>query len=260
MSSRPSGQSPTREDACTRAAFLARVGSAAVALAAARTSAAQTQPAQSTRRWKGQPNSKVKRWDIITIGNLSRNQYWGEGNAVAVRPVLCTCTLIRGEGFSLLVDPSVADADQMARELDRRCGIKPKDITVTFVTHEHADHWPGLAHFPDARWLAAKPVADALNATGRLPRKVDAADARLFDAVDVVPTPGHTASHHALRFDCEGLSIVAAGDALATHDFFRDRRGFYNSVNFEQASQSMDKLAAMADILIPGHDNYFLVT
>jgi glyoxylase-like metal-dependent hydrolase (beta-lactamase superfamily II) len=244
----------------SRAAFLARLGGAAVALAATGGVCAQSsQPAASARRWKGQPGSKVKRWDIITIGNLSRNEYWGEGKETAVRPVLCTCTLIRGDGFALLVDPSVADAAGMARELDRRCGIKPKDITHTFVTHEHGDHWPGLVNFPEAQWLAAKPVADALNATNKLPKKVDPADAKLFDAIDVIPTPGHTVSHHALRFDCEGLSVVAAGDALATHDFFRDRRGFYNSVNFEQAAQSMDKLAALADVLIPGHDNYFLV-
>jgi len=255
MSTQP--QSPQERDRHTRAAFLARLGSAALAVAATGTCAAQTtQPTPSPHRWKGQPASKVKRWDIITIGNLSRNQYWGEGNATAVRPVLCTCTLIRGEGFSLLVDPSVADATQMAHELDRRTGLKPKDITHTFITHEHADHWPGLVNFPDATWLAAKQVADALNATGKLPKKVDPADAgkKLFDAIDVIPT-----SHHALRFDCEDLSIVAAGDALATHDFFRDRRGFYNSVNFDQAAQSMDKLAALADILIPGHDNYFLL-
>jgi glyoxylase-like metal-dependent hydrolase (beta-lactamase superfamily II) len=202
----------------------------------------------------------VERWDVITIGNLSRNEYWGEGKEVAVRAVLCTCTLITGQGFRLLVDPSVADPAGMARELDRRCGLKPRDITAAFVTHEHADHWPGLANFPAARWLAAKPVADALNATGKLAKKVNAAEARLFDTVDVVPTPGHTASHHALRFDCESLSIAAAGDAVATRDFFRDRRGFYNSVNFQQATQSMDKLAALADIIVPGHDNCFLVT
>ena len=49
--------------------------------------------------------SKVQRWDVITVGNLSRNRSWGEPNDKAVRDVLCTCTLIRGEGFRLLVDP-----------------------------------------------------------------------------------------------------------------------------------------------------------
>ena len=34
--------------------------------------------AAKTVRLKGKKDSKVKHWDIITIGNLSRNRYWGE--------------------------------------------------------------------------------------------------------------------------------------------------------------------------------------
>ena len=55
------------------------------------------------------------------------------------------------------------------------------------------------------------------------------------------------------------LRFLTAGDAVATRDFFRDRRGFYNAVDFEQSARTMDKLAAIADIIVPGHDNYFLV-
>jgi glyoxylase-like metal-dependent hydrolase (beta-lactamase superfamily II) len=213
----------------------------------------------SARRWKGNASSKVERWDVITVGNLSRNRYWGESDAVAVRSVLCTCTLVVGEAFALLVDPSVKDADVMARELDRRTGKKPDYITACFVTHEHGDHWAGLENFSKAKWLAAPGVADMLNRTARLSKQIESVEGRMLDAVDIIATPGHTAHHHALRFDCEGRSIVTAGDAVATHDFFRDRRGFYNSVDFDQAKRSMDKLAEIADIIVPGHDNYFVV-
>jgi glyoxylase-like metal-dependent hydrolase (beta-lactamase superfamily II) len=216
-------------------------------------------PADAARRWKGRADSKVKRWDVITVGNLSRNRYWGEGNDVAVRPVLSTCTLVIGEEFALLVDPGVKDAAEMAREFDRRTGKRLGIVTACFVTHEHGDHWAGLENFPRARWLAAPGVADELNRTARLTKRVEAVEGRLFDAIDIVATPGHTASHHALRFDCDGRSIVTAGDAVATLEFFRDRRGFFNSVDFDQAARSMDKLATIADIIVPGHDNYFVV-
>lgn len=222
--------------------------------------AGQTAPmANAAGRWKGRADSKIKRWDIVTVGNLSRNRYWGESDATAMRSVLCTCTIIVGEAFALLVDPSVKDAGEMARELDRRTGMKPDAITACFVTHEHGDHWAGLEGFSKAKWLAAPQVADALNRTAGLSRRIEGVEGRLFAAIDVVATPGHTASHHALRFDCDGRSIVTAGDAVATHDFFRDRRGFYNSVDFNQAAASMNKLASIADIIVPGHDNYFLV-
>ena len=54
------------------------------------------------------------------------------------------------------------------------------------------------------------------------------------------------------------MSIVAAGDALATPDFFRERRGYFNAIDFALSARTMDMLADIADILIPGHDNYFL--
>jgi glyoxylase-like metal-dependent hydrolase (beta-lactamase superfamily II) len=201
----------------------------------------------------------VKRWDVVTIGNLSRNRYWGEADDRPLRSVLCTCTLVRGEGFRLLIDPSVADAAQMARELDRRTGLKPRDVTAAFVTHEHGDHWAGLVHFPEATWYASAAVAEILNRNGKLPRKLDPAPPRLFDAADVVATPGHTAGSASVRFDCDGLSVAVIGDAAATADFFRDRRPYYNAIDVEQSKRTMNDLAASADVIVPGHDNYFLV-
>jgi glyoxylase-like metal-dependent hydrolase (beta-lactamase superfamily II) len=241
----------------SRASFLARTGAALVGtLAAARAVGAETfAPLRSS---KGKANSKVKRWDVITVGNLSRNQYWGEPNDKAVRKVLCTCTLISGEGFRLLVDPSETDAADMARELDRRTGLKLKDISAVFVTHDHSDHWPGLAHFPEARWMAGPGAAELLNKTGKLARPVEPVSGKLFEAIEIIPTPGHTPSHHSVRFDCDGLSIIAAGDAIATHDFFRDRQNFYNAADPKQGVATMKKIAELADLIIPGHDNYFV--
>jgi glyoxylase-like metal-dependent hydrolase (beta-lactamase superfamily II) len=241
----------------TRKAFLTSVGGGLFSGAiAARNASAQSSPAH---RWKGAPDSKIKRWDVITIGNLSRNRYWGEADAKGVRAAICTTTLITGENFRLLVDPSLADAEQMSKELDRRTGLKPADVAAVFVTHEHGDHWAGLAHFPDAKWFAGPIVADVLNQSGKFKKPIERAPAKFFDAVDVMPTPGHTAGHTSLRFDCDGKSIIAAGDAVATHDFFRDRRGYFNAVDFALSATTMNRVAEAADIIIPGHDNYFLV-
>lgn len=241
----------------TRKTFLASIGAAAFGTVfGSRSILAQPTPAP---HWKGAATSKIKRWDVITLGNLSRNRYWGESDAKGVRAAICTCSVIAGEDFHLLVDPSLADGEQMARELDRRTGLKPADISAVFVTHEHGDHWAGLSHFPDARWFAGPIVADILNKTGKFKKTIERAKEKLFDAVDVMPTPGHTAGHTSLRFDCEGKSIIAAGDAVATHDFFRDRRGYFNAVDFALSAKTMSRMAKAADIIVPGHDNYFLV-
>jgi glyoxylase-like metal-dependent hydrolase (beta-lactamase superfamily II) len=201
----------------------------------------------------------VKRWDIVTIGNLSRNRYWGEGEDRAVRAPLCTSTLIRGEGFRLLVDPPIGDPERMAGELDRRTGLKIADIDAVFVTHEHGDHHAGLACFPQADWYAAPAVAEAVNATGRYDKSLRPPTSRLISLVDMIPTPGHTAGHHSLRFDCDGLSVLIAGDAAMTHDFWADRRGFFNSADPALASRTMEAITQIAEAIVPGHDNWFLI-
>jgi glyoxylase-like metal-dependent hydrolase (beta-lactamase superfamily II) len=200
----------------------------------------------------------IQRWDIITIGNLSRNRFWGESDDRACRPAICTCTLLTGSDFRLLVDPSLSEAERMAAELDRRSGLKLADVDAVLLTHEHGDHHFGLKHFPDARWLAAPPVAALLNQSGQYARPVEVVEGPLFGCIDLLPTPGHTLSHHSLRFDCEGLSVVVAADAAMTRDFFRERRGYFNSADFEQAARTIDRLAELADVVIPGHDNCFL--
>ncbi len=202
----------------------------------------------------------VERWDVITIGNVSRNRYWGESDEKGLRAAMCTCTLVTGHGFRLLVDPSLEDADRMAAELDRRTGLKMRDVTAVFVTHEHGDHHYGLRHFAKARWLAAPGVAAKINESSEYTREVEGVTGRVFEAVEVMPTPGHTPEHHSLLFECDGMRVVVAGDAVMTRDFWVHRQGHFNSVDFEEAARTIEGLAGRVDIVAPGHDNYFLVS
>jgi glyoxylase-like metal-dependent hydrolase (beta-lactamase superfamily II) len=202
----------------------------------------------------------ILRWDIITIGNLSRNRYWGESDEGRLREAWCTCTLITGKGFRLLVDPALKDAGAMAAELDRRTGLRPEAVDAVFVTHDHGDHHWGLEAFASAEWYAAAPVADAINRENSYPKPVEAAGHRLLGAVGVIHTPGHTKEHHSLLFRCDDQSVVIAGDAVMTHDFFAHRQGYFNSADFRQASRTIEEIARIADIVVPGHDNYFLVS
>ena len=197
----------------------------------------------------------VRRWDIIAIGNLSRNLYWGERDDKAYRPALCTSTVVAGDGFSLIVDPSFGDGVQMASELYRRTGLKLSDVNTVFLTHEHGDHVAGLKHFAHASWLAPTGVAKILNDSGEFERPIEPAPERLFDCIEPVHTPGHTFSHHSLKFSCEGYRVVIAGDAAMTRDFWAERKGYFNCVDFDAASRSIERLAGMADLVIPGHDN-----
>ena len=208
-------------------------------------------------RLRGAQNSKVIHWDIITIGNLSRNRYWGESDERAIRSAICTCSVISGEDFHVIIDPSLDDEKAMGTELYRRTGLTPDKIDVVFITHQHGDHIVGLKHFMKARWLAGSDVASSLNNTGGLPKQIEFAEKSLFGTIDVIPTPGHTPDHQSLRFDYRGMSIVIAGDSVATKDFWDERRAYYNVLDLKESKRSMEKIDSIADVIVPGHDNYF---
>ena len=200
----------------------------------------------------------IERWDVITIGNLSRNRYWGESDDRRLRDAWCTCTLVRGADFKLLVDPSLKDPAAMAAELDRRTGLKPEAVEAVFMTHSHGDHHWGIEAFPTAHWWAAEAVARKINEENSYSKEVQAAPEELYLSVELVHTPGHTLEHHSLRFECDGKRVLIAGDAVMTRDFYAHRQGYFNSVDFELAARTIEKIGGMADIVVPGHDNWFL--
>jgi glyoxylase-like metal-dependent hydrolase (beta-lactamase superfamily II) len=210
-----------------------------------------------TIRLKGRSNSKVTHWDVVTIGNLSRNRYWGESDERALHSVICTCSVISGNDFHIIVDPSLSDEAAMTAELKRRTGLTPDNINMVFITHQHGDHIAGLKHFPKSRWVAGAGVAAELNKSGSLSGIIETAGTNLFDAIDVIPTPGHTPAHYSLRFDYKGLSVVVAGDAVATRDFWDEKRMYYNVMDPAESKKSLEKIDSIADIIVPGHDNSF---
>ena len=71
-------------------------------------------------------------------------------------------------------------------------------------------------------------------------------------------TPGHTPGHASLLLESEGRRIVVAGDAAMTADFFRHRDYYFNTADPAAAVRSIDAIAGVADIVVPGHDNHFL--
>lgn len=207
---------------------------------------------------KGHNNSKITHWDIVTIGNLSRNRYWGESEEKSLHPVICTTTIITGKDFHVIVDPSLANIKAMEEELKRRTGLTPNDIDIAFVTHEHGDHHCGLPAFPKAKWLATAEAASIINKNEKYGKMVEIVGDRLFDAIDVINTPGHTPGTAGLRFDYRGLSVFVAGDAIATRDFWDDDRIYFKALDQDVAKKSMKKIASISNIVVPGHDNYFI--
>lgn len=201
----------------------------------------------------------MNRFTILTLGCFSRNRYWGEEDAKSYRRALCTSTLIETpQGARILVDPAVSGA-ALAQVLDERCGLRPEAVDYVYVTHRHGDHYAGMADLPRAVWLAAP--GDAGEIRWALPqhaKRIFAAGAEIVTGIRVLPLPGHTPGLAGLLFASEDGMVAVAGDSVMTRDFFKDRRGYYNSADFAASARSIDLLMEKADIVVPGHGNYFL--
>jgi glyoxylase-like metal-dependent hydrolase (beta-lactamase superfamily II) len=150
----------------------------------------------------------------------------------------------------------------MEAALDGCTGLKASQVDIVYITHAHGDHFTGLNVFPNAKWFCASDELTGIRS--QLTRAVtDAARMQpagdeLAPGVRLIRLPGHTLGLAGLIFDsCDGV-VAVTGDAVMTRDFFNDRRGYFNSVDFELSAKSIELLAASADIIVPGHGNYFI--
>jgi len=199
------------------------------------------------------------RFTIINIGCLSMNKFWGETERV--RQASATCTLLEGSGRRLLVDPSPYP-EQLAVSLFNTTGLLPEAIDSIYVTHHHGDHRYGLGLFSHAKWLMA---VDAL-AEWRERAPEDAATISRFvpaenqlpDGITLYSAPGHTHCLHALSMVSVWGKLIVAGDAVMTPEFLAEEQGYHNSVDFGVASETIRRIKADADVIVPGHGNIIL--
>ncbi len=213
-------------------------------------------------------NGRITRCDILVIGHLKWNAYFGESAQSPPRgdPSTCTSTMIRGRQadgreYVLVVDPTLRRSpEDFYFDINRRTGLSPEEVTHCFVTHEHFDHQAGLNYFPRAVWLAAEPVANKLLDSPYVDGgRVRVAAGEFLPGVAVLPLPGHTPGLTGVAFEEGGLKWVAAGDGVMTRDHFT-----FETSAFEQdsamAAQTIRELKNLADIIIPGHDNLIVNT
>ncbi len=217
-------------------------------------------------------NNKAK-WTVLTLGYFTRNKYWGEDeNGKPNRSAFCTSTLIEKNGKYIVVDPPAA-GDIMAAILDQRSGLKPQSIDYVFVTHCHYDHYVGLEAFPNAELFLAPDEYDLFykaisNPEPGYPLSFDDGEAlakrlrpagnEIISGIKTVSLPGHTMGLTGLMFESAEGVILIAGDSVMTQDHFKDRHGYFCE-DYEMSKTTMDKINTLADIVVPGHSNFFLL-
>ena len=209
----------------------------------------------------------VTDWDVIVIGHLRWNRYFGEGPQMPSRgdPSTCTSTIVRGKDFNgkdyvLLIDPTMRwTPEAFYFDVNRRTGLKPENITHCYCTHHHLDHYDGFKYFPNAIWYTAEPVAEILWKEARTidGSKIAGIKGEFLPGVYALPLPGHTPTLHGIAFSYNGKKVVVAGDAVMTRHHFVNNTTEYqpDPAYNEIAAQTIFDLKSSFDIVVPGHDN-----
>lgn len=222
------------------------------------------------------------RFDVLSIGTLSRNMLWNE--AQPVRTPHATTTLIRTEGrgnkpgTTILVDPGLP-ASILGARLFERTGLRPEQIDAVFLTNFRPAHRGGLALFTDAKkyihereqevvrarladHLKELPEEDEdyerLSAELELLDSLTPAPDQLAPGVDLFPLFGYTPGTTGLLLSLPTLTALIAGDAVPTQDHFLAGQVLPEPYDLAAAKEALQEVYEIADVIVPGHDNVFL--
>lgn len=216
------------------------------------------------------------RFDVISIGALSRNTLWNEPQPV--RTPHATTTLVRAGKQSILVDPGLP-AQILGARLFERTGMRPEQIDTVFLTNFRPAHRGGLSLFTRAKvylhereqevvrqrleeLLRELPEGDEDHARvaaelATLDATIPAPD-HLATGVDLFPLFGYTPGNSGLLLSMPTMTVMLTGDAVATQDHYLAGQVLPDPYDLAGAKESLQEVYDIADVIVPGHDNVFL--
>lgn len=232
---------------------------------------------------------------IISIGALAAHPLWGERAQTPVRTGHATTTLVRSGKRVILIDPGLPDQVVAAR-LGERAGLKPSDVTHVFLTSFKPDTTRGIMAFDHATWWISEAeregvgvplvrrlqeaaqqgdqdMVELLQRDVAILKRCEPAPDRLAEGVDLFPLPGVTPgtcgvllagsgsggmSGRGARGPRGGPTTLVCGDAVATVEHLERGMVLHGALDVELAQESFKEAIEIADILIPGRDNWTL--
>ncbi|NWV78770.1 MBLC1 protein, partial [Dasyornis broadbenti] len=167
-------------------------------------------------------------------------------------------TLVWGGPLTVLVDTGGPWLREELPALLAQHGVSPEGVTHVVVTHGHSDHVGNVNLFPRATLLVGFDLS-----RGRglfLPHGLAQGVPLVLHPghLQVTPSPGHTRAHVSLVATGTSLGTVAvAGDAFEREE----DEGEWEALSEDPREQRRSRraLAAVADVVVPGHGEPFRV-
>lgn len=180
-----------------------------------------------------------------------------------------TVILLHTEGGPVLFDTGApGDRPGLLKALAAR-SIAPADIRTIILSHLHFDHTGNLDCFANAQVVLHQkeygyfldhgqtdPAMPLLLVKGLFAeRTVQLVHGEIepVGGVRMLLTPGHSGGHCSLEVTVDGARHILAQDALKSRHDLTDAEptGAFDAV---EARRSIDRIIAIADVIVPGHD------
>jgi len=211
------------------------------------------------------------RVDVVSIGTLAKNLLWNEQRPV--RTAHATCSVIRTAKRTILVDPGLP-AVVIVQRLKERLNLSPDDITDVFITHVSPVTTRGLDAFADAavftHELEIEHMQKHLESAGDTGSAADnellnivvdrlkPAPDKLAPGVDLYPLFGFTPGTSGLLVVAPVNTTLLTGPAVATREHYLAGQILPECVDYKTARESLAEVLEIAEIIVPGFDNFFL--
>jgi glyoxylase-like metal-dependent hydrolase (beta-lactamase superfamily II) len=177
---------------------------------------------------------------LVKPGSIERDEY---GRILDARS---SVTLIISGQHIIIVDSGLqGEVELIRRELAKLC-VEPEEVKSIVNTHSHPDHCGNNYLFSRAKILMAK-EGDVI-----------------APGVWVMATPGHSMDSISIVVEMDDpasqiKTIVISGDALPTFGNFLKKVPPALHVDRDKAIASMQRIMALSDIVVPGHDFPFSI-
>jgi len=182
---------------------------------------------------------------LLKAGSILRDQ---AGNILDARS---SVTLIKTEWGWIIVDTGQEGDGEVILKALADLGLEGSDIDIIVNTHSHPDHCANNRLFSRSTKISPKDGEE------------------IAPGVRALATPGHSPDSISVLVDAaiqqgDGTApairrVVIAGDALPTLGNFQKRVPPALHYDRALAVASMEKIIAIADMVIPGHDRPFAV-
>jgi glyoxylase-like metal-dependent hydrolase (beta-lactamase superfamily II) len=171
---------------------------------------------------------------LLKSGSIERDDY---GRILDARS---SVTMIINGRHKIIVDSGLMGEEEPLCKALAELGVKPEEIDCIVNTHSHSDHCGNNHLFSRAMVLAAK-EGDVI-----------------APGVWVLATPGHSMDSISVAIEMNEI-IVISGDALPTFGNFLKKVPPALHVDRDLALASMQRIMALADFVVPGHDFPFSI-